>query len=567
MLQTFLDNPELLSSYSFKQLKQLSSQLRFFLHNQEKHLKNVDEQSLDIIELVLVLHKVFDAKQDIVLFENHQFKSLYDLFVQTKNAHVLFSLTAAYAHALLDKDHHIVSVIDHQSLAFGDVYEALHHIGQTQKKVILVYFDNQLESYKSTGIISQTFSAVRTSKAYTHLKKDVKGLLQHSKVGHNVLRGLSNVKESLKDVITPQSIFDELNIEYLGPIEATDLKLMSGAFNLAKNHDGPIVIHIKTQPKTGENNLDKTSSIIQKTSYETLIEQKLLDSLANNDSFVVLTSYNHHFDTLEKAMKKKKQSFIHAASPSFIMSLATTLASNQQKVVVILNSHEIEQASVVLHHENSLDNGNISLFISNVGINYDQNPVFNVFDLSVLSSINHGVIAHTKDEKEAFHLMHTAMLHEGFFALRFSNHPISISEHTIVSKLPIGSWTIEYSHPNAQKIVICYGEMVSSLSSRAKSNELEILVINARFIEPIDTELLTVLANKNIDILVYESDDKTGGLYLKIVEFYKQENRQVSLERVGIEKPLKYAFSTIQIKKENKIDTNSLIEIIQKGRN
>jgi len=574
MIQSFLKDPSKLSSYSFKQLKELSNQLRLYLYNQHKENNPIYYQSsMDVVELIVALFKVFDTTKDHILFDNYEQQILFDL-INKKESITTQSVSNALGYALAkditNKSSSIISVINEESLSSGEVYEALARIGNSQKKVVLLYIDYQLDKHNQLNVVSTSFSKIRTSKSYTSLKNDLKSVLSYSKLGNNLLKGLTSVKETLKDVVIKPSIFDELNIEYLGPIDSKDLKMLVGALTLAKNHQGPMVIHAIVKKKSNETlalekELQKAAITPSKVinAYQ-MIDEILYPAVLEDESIVVLASKEFADSKVSHYLKNQSnRMLILEQANGFAMTLASSFAQEKLKPVVIMDSSTIEKSAYNLHHELIYKNQNITLLITNAGISKkNQNSVFNVYDVGVLMSSSNFVIAQPKDEKEAQHLIFTALQYDGPFAIRLSDIMTSYTNENGLTSLPIGYWTLEYSHANVQAIVVCYGEMVSTLVNRAKSNELPIMIVNARFLKPIDQQLLTTLANKNMPIIVYESDSKEGGLYQHIAEFFVESKMNVSLTRVGLTSPYLNADSTIQLKKVNKIDTNSLIEQI-----
>ena len=563
MLQSFIENPNIVKSLNNKQTKALGNALFKRLHEADtKFLFNKQH-----IMFVLALIKVFDYQRDLILFDHDTLLYLFNELTQNTMQRQSLALAFGYSFGsqIINEHLNIISVIGDHSLNKGDTFEALTQIVTLINKVIIIYFDEDL-SHSQATFLSKNFSRIRTSKPYTHIKGDVRKVLSMNRLGKGVLKGLSGVRNVVKDVLLAPSIFEELNIEYLGPINFMDQKMIVGALRMAKNDNQALAIHlVKQKPKKQE--LKKQQALderlLSELSYEQLLHESLTNYLKDNQDALIIaaSTFKDAFNFLSK--QGHKVWFFDASSP-FMFSLADALRKSSYKIILILNSEDIEQASHAMFSQPDLHQRNITLFILNTGIiKTGEHVQFNVYDVALLSRLSHNIIAQPKDKNEALNLIASALNYEGMFALRLSNQVTQQQAHALTD-IEVGTWEITYTHPQPQVLVLLYGDMVNALSKRMQANELPVMLVNARFIKPLDYKMLKKMADMHKPMIVYEEDDKIGGFYHQLLEYFAKENMTVSIQRVGINHPFVEKDSVALTKKANNIDTNALMEAIIK---
>ncbi|MBV1709798.1 MAG: 1-deoxy-D-xylulose-5-phosphate synthase, partial [Erysipelothrix sp.] len=277
-----IKHPDFLKNLSIRQCTELANEIRAFLIDSVSKTGGHLSSNLGVVELTIALHKVFDSPQDKLIFDvGHQsyvhkiltgradrfstlrqYEGLSGFNKRSESEHDVWeaghsstSLSAALGMAVVrdlnHQNHHIVALIGDGSIINGMAFEALNHIGELGKNVIIVFNDNNMSISKNVGAMSNAFARLRASKSYNTLKQDVKDVLKTNVVGNTVLKGMTAVRDTLKSHIVNSSIFGELGIEYLGPIDGHSIKELIRAFETAKKHQGPIVIHAITQKGKG----------------------------------------------------------------------------------------------------------------------------------------------------------------------------------------------------------------------------------------------------------------------------------------------------------------------------
>ena len=271
-----------IKSCSFEELNELAGDIREFLIQSISKTGGHLSSNLGIVELTLALHYVFDSPKDKFIFDvGHQsyvhkmltgrlkdfsnlrqYKGIAGFQKRGESVHDPWeaghsstSLSAALGMAVardLDGSHfHILPIIGDGALSGGMAMEALNQIGSEQRNMIIIFNDNNMSISKNVGAMDEAFTRLRTSRSYTHLKDDLKHSLSTTRVGSNVLYTMKRVKNAVKDNIVDTSIFGEFNIDYLGPVDGHNIKNLVKVLKIAKQHEGPIVLHVITQKGKG----------------------------------------------------------------------------------------------------------------------------------------------------------------------------------------------------------------------------------------------------------------------------------------------------------------------------
>lgn len=615
-MTNLIEDLKQLKQLNLAQSKELAKNIRLFLIDHVSKTGGHLSSNLGIVELTIALHKAFDSPVDKLIFDvGHQgyvhkiltgradqfdtlrqYEGLSGFLKMSESEHDVWeaghastSLSAALGFAIkrdLDKkNHHVVAIIGDGSLTGGMAYEALNQIGALSKKIIVVFNDNDMSISQNVGALSHSFSRMRASKPYTTLKSDMKGLLSTSKVGTGVLKGLSAVKDSLKEVVLKPSIFTELGLEYIGPIDGHDMKTMLKAFELAKTHDGPIVIHTLTKKGKGfahseldkngvwhgvgqfnpETGLIETNGMVDSISWSSVVSETLIRLAKSDKDIVAITPAMITGSKLEKFFTLyPDRSFDCGIAEEHAMSLAASLAIAGAKPFISIYSTFLQRAYDQINHDVARNKASVVIGVDRAGIvGEDGDTHHGVFDIGLLMGLPHVVIAQPKDADEAQHLLYTAFQDNGPFALRYPRGYVSYQEVQTLKEIPIGSWTIEHLKDSPEIIFIGYGEMVTHLVSRINHNELPIMIVNARFLKPMDTAMLDALAAKNLPMVVYEPDMISGGLYQHIIDYYHQKEQSVSLLRIGLEDEFIQHGSMASLKKAHGIDTNSIMHYLK----
>ena len=285
-------SPQDIKKLNIQQLNELAEDIRSFLITSVSKTGGHLSSNLGIVELTLALHYVFDSPTDKIFFDvGHQaythkiltgraplfttlrqYKGLSGFQKRKESIHDVWeaghsstSLSAALGFAvardLSKQNGQVIPVIGDGAMASGMSFEALNQIGSEKRKMIIIFNDNEMSISGNVGAFSQACTHLRASKGYTTLKKDISSRLSTTKLGDKILERMKGFKDSIKNTVVDGSIFTELGLDYIGPIDGHDMEELIHVLSNIKDHNGPIVVHVITKKgkgyKIAEQNPDK----------------------------------------------------------------------------------------------------------------------------------------------------------------------------------------------------------------------------------------------------------------------------------------------------------------------
>ena len=559
-----------IKSCSFEELNELAGDIREFLIQSISKTGGHLSSNLGIVELTLALHYVFDSPKDKFIFDvGHQsyvhkmltgrlkdfsnlrqYKGIAGFQKRGESVHDPWeaghsstSLSAALGMAVardLDGSHfHILPIIGDGALSGGMAMEALNQIGSEQRNMIIIFNDNNMSISKNVGAMDEAFTRLRTSRSYTHLKDDLKHSLSTTRLGSNVLDTMKRVKNAVKDNIVDTSIFGEFNIDYLGPVDGHNIKNLVKVLKIAKQHEGPIVLHVITQkgkgysfaehdeegawhgvsqfdPKTGQS-LAKNPP--QHKSWSEVISATVLDLAHDNQDIVAITPAMKSGSKLQKFFETYPQrSFDCGIAEEHAMTFAAGLAAAGKRPFISVYSSFLQRAYDQIHHDVARMKLPVVIGIDRCGlVGEDGETHHGVFDIAMLRPIPNMILAQPKDSEEAQNLIYSAFQQNQYpYAIRYPRGSVPYKKLSAYSYIEAGTWSYQDTG-EPQLIVISYGSDVDKIVQKAEANQLSLRVVNARFFKPFDTEMLEELCAMQLPIIVYESDVQIGGLSSAIV--------------------------------------------------
>ncbi len=610
-----IKGPSDIKSLSIEELEDVATQIREFLIESISKTGGHLSSNLGIVDVTLAMHYVFSSPNDKFIFDvGHQsyvhkiltgrIKQFAQLrqykgiagFQKRKESehdpweagHSSTSLSAALgmsvARDLKHEHFQIVPVIGDGALTGGMSFEALNQIGSEQRKMVIIFNDNNMSISKNVGAIDQNFTRLRTSKPYNALKVDLKDALSSSKIGNDVLNSMKSIKNAVKRNVVDTSIFGELNLDYIGPVDGHDLKRLIKVLQIAKEHDGPIVVHVVTKKGKGysfaENDVEgkwhgvsqfdpKTGISLSKMpaghkSWSEVISTTLCDLAKENKDIVAITPAMIGGSKLNNFFTQYPQrSFDCGIAEEHAMTFAAGLAASGIRPFISVYSSFLQRAYDQINHDVARMDLPVVIGVDRCGlVGEDGETHHGVFDIAMLRHIPNMILSQPKDSKEAQNLMYTAFQQNHPFVIRYprGNTPYKkVEEYTSIR---IGSWTKWTSELGNRLCVITYGDCVDKVISKAKVNNLPISVVNARFFKPIDTEMLEAICQLSIPVIIFETDIKIGGLGSAILEYTNDHGITKHFVRLGIKDHYVEHGSIPQLRKLEHLDLNYLCEVI-----
>ncbi len=605
-----IQDPSFLKDLSIDELNLLAQDIRdFLIHHVSKtggHLSS----NLGIVELTMALHYSFDSPKDKIFFDvGHQSyvhkiltgrarsfdtlrqfngmsgfqkrkESIHDVWEAGHSSTALSAAVGmAFARDLNHEDYAIIPVIGDAAMVGGESLEALNHLGSTSSKVIIVLNDNQMSISKNVGAIDQFLAHLRINVNYNKAKHEYKAFLNQSKYGKWLYDFSRNVKNYIKNQVVQDTIFTEFGVDYLGPIDGHDFRDLFRAFEKAKDIPGSVVVHVLTKkgkgyPYAEHDQTGKwhgvapfdivtgkmlTSYQEGEISWSECISHHLLQLMKQDQDIVAITPAMIEGSKMRELFNVyPERCFDVGIAEEHAMTFVTGLSVSKKKPFVSIYSSFLQRAYDQINHDLARINTFAFVSIDRCGlVGEDGETHHGVFDISFLSAIPNIVIGCPSCAKEAKMYMNTAFKKaDRPYFMRISRSSIFDDETSVHEYIEIGSWTILQTCNKPQLIIISYGEKLSQI--KKMYDQQDIIIVNARFIKPLDEAMLNMLATYHCPILVYETNLIYGGLNSLILLYYQSQGIDVAIHVLGIQDHFSPQGKIAELEQFEKIDLKAL---------
>lgn len=610
-----IESPDQIKDMSIDQLTQLCQDIRTFLIDSISKTGGHLSSNLGIVEVTVAMHYVFDAPKDKLIFDvGHQCythkiltgrstkfatlrkkgglsgfqkrcESKYDCW---EAGHSSTSLSAALGYAiardLTHDDYQVVALIGDGSLTGGMALEALNDIGSKQKKMVIIFNDNNMSISKNYSGVEKRITDIRASHLYLDLKHDVKNNLKSNKYGNSVLNTLSHFRDRIKDEVIDAPLFQEFNLDYMGPVDGHDIASLIKVFQAAKDHDGPIVVHVLTkkgkgypfaeQDKVGkwhgvspfDVRTGKSLTLLpsDEISWSQVMSNTLMDLAQKDKRIVAITPAMAQGSKLLEFQKKFPDRFFDCGiAEQHAVTMSCAMALGGLKPFVSIYSSFLQRAYDQVNHDMARMNVPVVLGIDRCGLVGDDGETHQgVFDISMLRSIPNLILSQPKDAQESQNLLYTAFMAKKPFCIRYPRGNVKYERLRDYSLIPIGTWE-KFVIGTPKQIVITYGPDVDHVIYKARENQVGLLVVNARFFKPIDEVMMNELLNMHLPITVYETDVKMGGLSSAVLEFINTKEERIHI--LGIDDHFVCHGSIRSLRIQEGISTECLFEELEKN--
>ena len=610
-----ISGPADIRQLSIKELEALAAEIRAFLIESISRTGGHLSSNLGIVELTLALHVVFDSPRDRILFDvGHQsyvhkiltgrarqfstlrqYKGLSGFQKRHESEHDCWeaghsstSLSAALGMAVardLNGEHyHIVPVIGDGAMASGMSMEALNQIGGEERNMIIIFNDNSMSISRNVGAMDVAFTRLRTSRSYTTLKNDLQQGLSTSRFGRSLLKGMKNFKNAIKDNVVDTSIFGEFNLDYIGPINGHDLSELIKVLKVAKQHKGPIVVHVLTKKGKGypyaENdkegawhgvapfdpNSGKPLAALPAghCSWSEAIARILCDLARDDRDIVAITPAMKAGAKLDGFAREFPQRFFDCGiAEEHAMTFAAGLAASGKRPFISVYSSFLQRAYDQINHDVARMKLPVVIGIDRCGlVGEDGETHHGVFDITMLHAIPNLIMAQPKDVQEARALMKTAFSCAQPFCIRYPRGSVPYTKEE-GEPAPVGTWTRRAPQREARVCVISYGSDIDRIISKVRANDMPVEIVNARYFKPLDEAMLDDILYRSIPVIVYESDMLDGGLSSAILQYINDHRICCHLIRIGIGDHYVEQGSIPQLRRAEKIDMNTLFKELE----
>jgi 1-deoxy-D-xylulose-5-phosphate synthase len=569
-----INSPDDLKKLNLDELKILADEVRDFIIQNVRKTGGHLAPSLGVVELTIAMLYVFDLPRDKIIWDvGHQayaFKVLtgrrdklntlrqlggisgflkrdesdYDAFGA---GHASTSISAALgfsvANELTNRKDRVVAVIGDGSLTGGLAYEGLNNLGTLKKQLITILNDNEMSISPNVGAISKYLHKIVSDPIYNRIRDKVWDLTSRLSMGKFMLRGgLKKLEESLKNLLVPGILFDELGVRYYGPVDGHDINDMVKTFTRLKDIKTPILIHVLTKKGKGltEAEDDPTSfhgiqggkigNPSKVPPYTCVFGQTAVELAENDKRVVAITAAMKEGTGLFEFDKKfPKRFFDVGIAEGHAVTYAAGLAANRLRPIVSVYSTFMQRALDEVMHDVALQKLPVLFCLDRAGlVGPDGSTHHGVFDFSYLSMLPNIIVSAPKDGNELRDLMHSALHVDNMpWVIRYPRDEAVRYDPSLKPKiLKPGSW--EWLQKGKKLAIIATGSMVyeSELALRMLAGVIpDVTFINARFIKPMDTEMLKQIAESHKTILTIEENAAPGGLGQQIRAFYNDSEK------------------------------------------
>jgi 1-deoxy-D-xylulose-5-phosphate synthase len=613
--------PEDIRKLDLAQLNRLAGEIR------EKIIETVSRNgghlasSLGTVELTLAIHCVFDTPKDKLIWDvGHQAyahkiitgrkdifhtlrkrggisgfprreESPYDVF---NAGHSSTSISAAIgiteAKCLAGGNFKTIAVIGDGSIAAGMAFEALNWAGDRNKDMIIILNDNEMCISSNVGAMSSYLNRVMTGHTVTKFKAEVKHFLQSiPSIGAQMVKFTKQVEDSLKALVIPGALFEELGFTYVGPLEGHRMDNLIKNLRNVKELKGPVLVHVITKKGMGykfaEDDPAKFHGIApfkvetgepidgnEATLSYTRMFGKTIIKLAHNDPRIVaVTAAMSEGTGLDEFAKVYPGRFYDVGmAEQHGVTFAAGLATEGLIPVVAIYSTFLQRAYDQILHDVCLQNLPVVFTLDRGGFVGSDGPTHHgLFDYSYLRSIPNVTVMAPKDENELQHMLKTAVECGRPASIRYPRgRGIGVAIDDLPVSLEIGKGEIVFNGENAEMAIVAIGSTVYpaiAAAVRLKEKGINVRVINARFVKPLDEKLLCHTANSLKRIITVEENVLMGGFGSAVLELLEQKGiRDAIVKRLGIKDEFVEHASQGELRKLYGIDEEGIMEAAQR---
>ncbi|WP_274311717.1 1-deoxy-D-xylulose-5-phosphate synthase [Staphylococcus hyicus] len=613
-----IKDPSFLKNLSVKELEALSEDVRQFLIQTCAKTGGHIGANLGVVELTIALHKHYNSPTDKILWDvghqsyihkiltgrGHQFDTLRQYkglcgFPKLRESehdvweagHSSTSLSAAMGMAkardILKQNHHVIPVIGDGALTGGMALEALNNIGHDRTNMTIILNDNEMSIAPNVGAMHNMLGRIRMNQGYNKLKLDAEAVLSRLPGGSKIRESADRIKDSIKYLVVDGAFFEELGIRYIGPVDGHNFDELENALQTADSINKPVLVHVVTKKGKGyhpaENDKIGTWHGLGPYKLETgeqikgqpigpswsqFMSDEILSYAKKDKRVVAITPAMPVGSKLTRFQSELPEQFFDVGiAEQHAVTMAAGLAIEGFKPYVAIYSTFLQRAYDQVLHDVDRQNLNVIFGIDRSGlVGADGETHQGVFDVGFLSQFPNITVSMPKDENEARHLVYTAMQeHSGPFAIRYprgNGYGVALTDEKKL--LNIGSW--ETLQSGNDITLISYGPTVHTLTEAAQilsEKGISASVINARFIKPMDIDLLHKIGASQKPVIVAEEGMLNGGLGSQIATFLIENGYNNPIKRIGIDDEYIEHGNVDRILDDLNLATNPIVKIAE----
>ena len=570
-----VNTPEDIKGLTSPELKSLADDVRahmlYSVGQSGGHLGG----GLGVVELTVVLHYLYNTPDDKIIWDvGHQAyphkiltgrkdalssirqknglapfpnreESPYDAFgVGHSSTSISAALGMAIANSNTDKK--VVAVIGDGAMTAGMAFEGLAHTGHIKPNILIILNDNDMSISENVGGLNNYFSRIWASKVYKGIRKSGKSFLENLPQAHHIAR---KVETQMKAMVAPGSIFEELGLNYIGPIDGHDINELTKVISNLKDFEGPQFLHVITKKGAGLDPaeadrigfhaigkikpLDSTNKKLG-PKYQDVFGQWIVDMAKENNDLIAITPAMREGSGLVNFSKEFPDRFFDVAiAEQHAVTLAAGLACEEKKPVVAIYSTFLQRAYDQLIHDVALQNLDVLFAIDRAGLVGEDGPTHSGnYDLAYLRCIPNMLIAVPADENETRKLLTTAFHYKGPAAVRYPrgggiNTPIELE----LNAVEIGKGRL-INEGQSEILIMNFGALIETAHEVAQ--KLDATLLDMRFVKPLDRELMAEHCSGKNTIITIEDGAMSGGAGSAVSEWAHENKLEQQIIICGI---------------------------------
>jgi 1-deoxy-D-xylulose-5-phosphate synthase len=566
--------PADLREFDESDLEQLAGELRHFLLYTVGQTGGHFGAGLGVVELTLALHYVFETPDDLLVWDvGHQAyphkiltgrrdqmhtlrqpdgvapfpqrsESPFDTFgVGHSSTSISAALGMAIASQMQSHERRTVAIIGDGAMTAGLAFEALNHVADTEADILVILNDNAMSISRNVGGLAKYFARILSSRLYLSMREGSKKILSQIPKAWEFAK---KTEEHMKGMVVPGTLFDELGLNYMGPIDGHDLKSLVHTLQNIKDLKGPQFLHVVTQKgkgyapaeasPVGTHSLSKIEK--QPTaksnlpSYSNIFGEWLCDMATRDPLLVGITpAMREGSDMVRFSEEFTDRYYDVAIAEQHAVTLAAGLAVEGTKPVVAIYSTFLQRAYDQLIHDVAIQNLDVLFAIDRAGLLEDGPTHSGVFDLSFMRCIPNLVIMAPSNENEARQMLYTGYCHKGPAAVRYprgSGPGVPVDRE--MTPLPIGKANLVRQGNDIA--ILAFGSMVAMAAEVAE--QLNATLVDMRFVKPLDQEMIISLAIENTLLVTIEENVLSGGAGSAVGEVLRDQQIKTEMLNLGI---------------------------------
>lgn len=568
------------------QLPALAEEIREFIIESLSKTGGHLASNLGVVELTIAMHRVFDLPKDKLIWDvGHQsythkiltgrkdgFETLRreggisgfpkrsesdcDVF-DTGHSSTSISAGVGYVRAreLKKENYSVVSIIGDGALTGGMAYEALNNAASLKSNFIIVLNDNEMSITENVGGMSSYLSGLRTASAYTGFKMDVtKALNRIPGIGPGMVDAMRKTKSSIKQIIIPGMLFEDMGLTYLGPVDGHNIPQLIKTFQEAKRFEGPILVHVLTQKGRGyepamrhparfhgagpfdvKTGLPVGKSNPTYTDVFSTVMRKMGDR--RKDVAAVTAAMMTGVGLKRFSNMFPDRCFDVGIAEEHAVTFAAALSLGGITPVVAIYSSFLQRAYDQIMHDVCMQNLHVVFAIDRAGlVGYDGETHHGIFDLSYLGSMPNMTILAPKNLWELSDMIKFAVDYDGPIAVRYPRGEAYTGLKEFRAPICLGK--SEVIHEGSRVALLAVGSMVKMAEEVQKQlkerMDMDAALVNARFVKPIDEELLRSFADTYELVVTLEINVKDGGFGERVLAFAEEEDLPFGVEIIAL---------------------------------